>query len=96
MIQSLKAQKENSSLSIEEQEKLNRFIAEREECLRPVKIRTTGHDRDRSRYLNALPSNQHDLDDFDDDYEMEEEVVHTLLSINSTPDSHSDGSLSPR
>lgn len=41
----LETQKRAGSLSKEDEEKLNALLEEREECLTPVKIRITNHDK---------------------------------------------------
>jgi hypothetical protein len=45
LINMLKMHRKSGTLTPEDQEKLERLTKEREECLRPVRIRITGHDR---------------------------------------------------
>jgi len=51
MIRMLTLNKKNEAIPREDQEKIHRLKREREECLHPVKIRITGHDKTTSRHL---------------------------------------------
>jgi hypothetical protein len=53
MIRVLTLNKKSDSLPREEQEKIQRLKREREECLHPVKIRITGHDKSSTARLAA-------------------------------------------
>jgi len=53
MIRMLTLNKKNESIPREDQEKIHRLKREREECLHPVKIRITGHDKTTARHLIA-------------------------------------------
>eukprot|EP01121_Diplochlamys_sp_Union-15-3_P007539 TRINITY_DN1922_c0_g3_i2.p1 TRINITY_DN1922_c0_g3~~TRINITY_DN1922_c0_g3_i2.p1 ORF type:complete len:349 (-),score=38.33 TRINITY_DN1922_c0_g3_i2:78-1124(-) len=75
-IQTLKTQKESGMISPDDALKLEKLIAEREACLRPIKIRISGNDR--AKFLKEISTR-------DDDDEITDEVVHTLLSIHDKP-----------
>jgi len=53
MIRVLTLNKKSDSLPREDQEKIQRLKREREECLHPVKIRITGHDKSSTARLAA-------------------------------------------
>eukprot|EP01121_Diplochlamys_sp_Union-15-3_P007537 TRINITY_DN1922_c0_g2_i1.p1 TRINITY_DN1922_c0_g2~~TRINITY_DN1922_c0_g2_i1.p1 ORF type:complete len:517 (-),score=66.52 TRINITY_DN1922_c0_g2_i1:103-1653(-) len=76
-IQSLKAQKESGTITPDDALKLEKFISEREACLRPIKIRISGNDR--AKFLKEFSASARDDD------EITDEVVHTLLSIHDKP-----------
>eukprot|EP00029_Vermamoeba_vermiformis_P010820 TRINITY_DN5789_c0_g1_i2.p1 TRINITY_DN5789_c0_g1~~TRINITY_DN5789_c0_g1_i2.p1 ORF type:complete len:300 (-),score=107.65 TRINITY_DN5789_c0_g1_i2:60-959(-) len=65
LINMLKMHRKSGTLTPEDQDKLERLTKEREECLRPVRIRITGHDR---------ASFQGDNDDEDDEEEEANET----------------------
>jgi len=53
MIRVLTLNKKSDSIPREDQEKIQRLKREREECLHPVKIRITGHDKSSTARLTA-------------------------------------------
>jgi len=57
MIRVLTLNKKSDTIPREDQEKIQRLKREREECLHPVKIRITGHDKNSARGLLTSSGN---------------------------------------